>query len=52
MIDCGSHDAALCKIESMFVSDDELNEAAQGSSLSTANLRELGIITEQGRVAE
>jgi len=50
MIDCGSHDVALCKIESMLVAD-EKNELNQ-EYLNTAKLRELEIITEQGRVKE
>eukprot|EP00979_Chaetoceros_neogracilis_P016622 scaffold8922_cov287-Chaetoceros_neogracile.AAC.6 len=50
MIDCGSHDVALCKIESMLVAD-EKNELNQ-EYLNTAKLRELGIITEQGRIKE
>lgn len=51
MIDCGSHDVALCKIESMLVAD-EKQDAIQEPYLNTAKLRELGIITEQGRVKE
>jgi flavin reductase (DIM6/NTAB) family NADH-FMN oxidoreductase RutF len=48
LVDCGSHCAALCKVECMYVS----NKDAKSSYVSTARLRELGIITEQGRVAE
>lgn len=55
LIDCGSHDVALCKVESISV-------ATEGSQidglepdreyLNTALLREMKIITDQGRVAE
>jgi flavin reductase (DIM6/NTAB) family NADH-FMN oxidoreductase RutF len=48
LVDCGCHCAALCKVECMYVN----NEETQTSYVSTARLRELGIITEQGRVAE
>jgi flavin reductase (DIM6/NTAB) family NADH-FMN oxidoreductase RutF len=48
LINCGSHDVAVCKVEGMLVSDDE----TKTSYVSTARLRELGLITEQGRVAD
>jgi flavin reductase (DIM6/NTAB) family NADH-FMN oxidoreductase RutF len=48
LIDCGTHDLAICEIESMFTA--ETNDSQE--HLKTATLRELGIITEQGRVAE
>jgi flavin reductase (DIM6/NTAB) family NADH-FMN oxidoreductase RutF len=48
-VDAGSHlIAPHCKVEQMWVSDDEKKH----DYLSTARLRVLGIITEQGRVAE
>jgi flavin reductase (DIM6/NTAB) family NADH-FMN oxidoreductase RutF len=48
-VDGGSHwIAPYCKVEQMWVSDDEKKH----EYLSTARLRALGIITEQGRVAE
>lgn len=47
MIDCGSHKVAICKTDNMFVSDED----TKTDYLSTARLRELGIITEQGRIA-
>ncbi|KAL3944768.1 MAG: hypothetical protein SGBAC_001139 [Bacillariaceae sp.] len=51
LIDCGSHDLAMCKVESMFVpSSDE--KSTTKHSLMTSQLREMGIITAQGRVAE
>ena len=49
LVDCGSHCVAICKVEEMFVSRDD--ESKQ-EYMSTASLRDLGIITEQGRVAE
>ncbi|CAB9522112.1 Flavin reductase like domain (Partial), partial [Seminavis robusta] len=45
IVDCGCHCAVLCKVEEMFTDSDE-------EYVSTARLRELGIITPQGRVAE
>ena len=53
MIDCGSHDVAICKVESMFVVGNDGNDGNEDTThLSTSLLREMGIITEQGRVAE
>lgn len=56
MIDCGSHDVAICGVESMLVPDDGVvpvdNEGKpRDGYLNTGLLREKGIITEQGRVA-
>eukprot|EP00978_Attheya_sp_CCMP212_P039663 scaffold208462_cov68-Attheya_sp.AAC.1 len=51
IVDGGSHDVVICKVEEMLVTDHS-NEAMRQEHLSTAKLRELGIITEQGRVAE
>ena len=48
--DCGSHVVAICKVQGMFSSMD--HDQAQQPHLMTARLRELGIITEQGRVAK
>jgi flavin reductase (DIM6/NTAB) family NADH-FMN oxidoreductase RutF len=50
LIDCGSHDLAVCKIETMFVANGE--DMSKRQHMKTADLRDLGIITEQGRVAE
>lgn len=47
-IDCGSHSVAICRVEETFVS----NEDSKTEYVSTARLRDLGIITEQGRVAD
>jgi flavin reductase (DIM6/NTAB) family NADH-FMN oxidoreductase RutF len=50
-VDAGSHMIApYCKVEQMWVSDS--NDEKKHDYLSTARLRALGIITEQGRVAE
>lgn len=55
LIDCGSHDLAMCKVESMFVAtsdnDDDNGEGGK-DVMMTSQLREMGIITAQGRVAE
>lgn len=48
LVDCGSHAVATCKVEDTFVSNDE----TKTEYVSTARLRDLGIITEQGRVTE
>lgn len=50
LIDCGSHDLALCKVESILVNNGE--EEPDTNYLDTASLRDMGIITKQGRVAE
>mmetsp|Transcript_20289 Transcript_20289/g.29900 ORF Transcript_20289/g.29900 Transcript_20289/m.29900 type:complete len:205 (+) Transcript_20289:63-677(+) len=50
LIDCGSHDIAICKIDSMYIEDEDTVSAKD--HLSTGLLRDLGIITEQGRVAD
>lgn len=52
LIDCGSHDVALCKVVSM-ISDDEIESGADElDSLSTRTLREMDIISELGRIKE
>jgi flavin reductase (DIM6/NTAB) family NADH-FMN oxidoreductase RutF len=48
MIDCGNHDVVLCVVEDMFLPDDQHSSI----HLKTAKLRDLGIITNQGKVAE
>ncbi|CAM9708768.1 unnamed protein product, partial [Heterosigma akashiwo] len=48
LVDAGSHDVAICKVESMFVSDDN---SSNEKHLATSLLREMEIITVQGRVA-
>lgn len=49
IVDTGSHAVALCRVDEMLVTSEEENCKQY---LSTARLRELGIITEQGRVAD
>jgi flavin reductase (DIM6/NTAB) family NADH-FMN oxidoreductase RutF len=44
VVDAGSHVVAICQVNEMLVSSDK-----QKCYLSTARLRELGIINEQGR---
>lgn len=50
LVDCGSHALAVCKIEAMFVSSN--GDTSKRQHMKTADLRELGIVTEQGRVSE
>ena len=45
LIDGGSHDIAICRVTSMFTDSD-------AAHLDTQTLRDLGIITEQGRIAD
>ena len=55
LIDFGSHDAALCVVESIFIENDIQEDKDTNSEpkyLNSAMLRELGIINPQGRVAE
>jgi len=49
LIDAGSHDIAICRVDSIMV---ENVETPRDNNLSTALLRKMGIITEQGRVSE
>mmetsp|Transcript_56616 Transcript_56616/g.66167 ORF Transcript_56616/g.66167 Transcript_56616/m.66167 type:complete len:211 (-) Transcript_56616:445-1077(-) len=49
LVECGSHDVAVCKVEEMLVPD---GETYDGVHLDTAMLRDMGIITAQGRVAD
>ena len=53
LIDCGSHDVALCKVNSMLIRDEaKEDEIQQLPYLNTASLREMGLITSAGRVAD
>ena len=54
VIDGGSHDIFICKVERMWETADgqPSSKDEDDSYLSTRRLRQLGIITEQGRVAE
>ena len=48
LIDCGSHEVALCRVVSM-VSDDSINDAAKDLDyVSTRKLCEMGTISEFG----
>ena len=52
LIDCGSHEVALCRVVSMVSKDSTNNAADELSYLSTRKLREVGVISEFGRIAE
>jgi len=53
MIDCGSHEVALCKVVSMISSEDITDAASEElDSLSTKKLRMDSIISELGRVIQ
>ena len=49
LIDAGSHDVAICLLERVFVDD---TAAGPSGALSTAALRDAGLITAAGRVAD
>jgi hypothetical protein len=52
LVDCGSHEVALCRVVSM-TSDESIESAAMELDyLSTRVLRHMGIISEFGRIAE
>ena len=47
---CGEHDVAICRVEGMVVPDQSAEGAAtMGDALSTARLRELGMISDRGK---
>ena len=50
MIDCGSHEVALCKVVSMISSEEITDASEELDSLSTRQLRRDSIISELGRV--
>lgn len=52
IIDAGSHEVAVCRVEEMSVSSEDDDGEASKEYLSTGRLRDLGLITELGRVAE
>ena len=52
LIDAGSHDVAICRVESMLVDEGSSACKEYPGYLSTATLRDMGIISEQGRVVE
>ncbi len=50
LLDAGSHlIVPFCQVESMYTSGDDMTSSAH---LKTSRLRDLGVITEQGRVAD
>lgn len=53
LIDCGSHEVALCRVVSMIAEDSIESEAAlELEYLSTRELRRRGVISELGRIAD
>lgn len=50
LIDCGSHEVALCKVVSMITDVVEQYPEGEMDSLSTQKLREMSVISELGRV--
>lgn len=53
MIDCGSHDVALCRVVEMVSSeDDSINAADELEYISTRALRDMDIISEFGRIKD
>lgn len=47
LMDGGSHEIAICKVTDMFTDSDSMS-----AHLDTQTLRDLGIITKQGRIAD
>ena len=52
IVDAGSHAVAICRVDEMLVAAPINKVRPKKQHLSTGKLRRLGIITEQGRVAE
>ena len=52
MIDCGSHDVALCRVVEMVSGDDSINAADELDYISTRSLRDMDIISEFGRIKD
>lgn len=52
MIDCGSHDVALCRVVEMVSEDDSINAADELDYISTRALRDMDIISEFGRIKD
>lgn len=51
MIDCGSHDVALCRVVEMVTTDEQpINTNDELNYISTRKLREMDIISELGRI--
>ena len=50
MIECGSHEVALCKVVSMISNEEIIDPSDELDSLSTRSLRNDSIISELGRV--
>ena len=53
MIDCGSHDVALCRVVDMVMTtDDENTNTNELDYISTRKLRDMDVISELGRIKE
>ncbi|KAL7442084.1 hypothetical protein ACHAXM_008217 [Skeletonema potamos] len=52
LIDCGSHDVAICRVVEMVSEDDSTNAAEELKYISTRTLREMNIISELGRIKD
>ncbi len=52
MIDCGSHEVALCRVVEMVSEDDSINAADELDYISTRTLRDMDIISEFGRIKD
>ena len=53
MIDCGSHDVALCRVVEMISEDDSIIDAADELDyISTRALRKIDLISEFGRIKD
>jgi flavin reductase (DIM6/NTAB) family NADH-FMN oxidoreductase RutF len=52
LIDCGSHEVALCRVVSMIADESIENAAMELGYLSTRKMRDMGIVSELGRIVE
>lgn len=52
MIDCGSHDVALCRVVDMVMTTDDENTNDELNYISTRELRKMDVISELGRIKE
>ena len=52
LIDCGSHDVGLCRVVGMISGEEVESAADELDSLSTRKLRDMGVISELGRVVD
>ena len=52
LTECGEHDVAICVVEGMLAQDGGGVVEQPPAALSSARLRELGLISEKGRAVE